>query len=88
MNAMKKHITEEKTWKRGFVMLLLATMLCLVVLLLCGIILYQFISILLSGKLNAALLRFGKALSDYMKDVLLYLTYNTEKRPFPFVRWP
>lgn len=88
MNPMKKHLTDEKTWQRGFIMLLLATMSCLVVLLLCGIILYQFASVLLSGKLNAILLRFGKMLSLYMQHILLYLTYNTDKRPFPFVRWP
>jgi hypothetical protein len=88
MNTMKKHLTDEKTWQRGFIMLLLLTLSCLIVLLLCGIILYQFISVLLSGKLNAILLRFGRALSGYMQHVLLYLTYNTDKRPFPFVRWP
>lgn len=88
MKAMKKHLTDEKTWQRGFVMLSLATMSCLVVLVLCGIILYQFMSILLSGKLNVVLLRLGKTLSSYMQHVLLYLTYNTDKRPFPFMRWP
>ena len=88
MNPMKKHLTDEKTWQRGFIMLLLATMSCLIVLLLCGIILYQFTSVLISGKLNAILLRFGKTLSLYMHHVLLYLTYNTDERPFPFIHWP
>jgi branched-subunit amino acid transport protein AzlD len=88
MNSMKKHITDEQTWKRAFVMLLLTIMSCLIVLLLCAIISYQFVSILLSGKLNASLLRLGKTLSSHMQQILLYLTYNTDKRPFPFIRWP
>lgn len=88
MNTIKKHITDEKTWQRGFVMLLLTTVSCLVILVLSGIVFYQFISVLLSGKLNMILLRLGKKLTGYMQQILLYLTYNSDERPFPFANWP
>jgi len=50
--------------------------------------LFQFISILFTGRANEPLLSFGKNLSVFIYEVLEFQTFNTEIRPFPFSTWP
>ena len=37
---------------------------------------------------NDRLLRFGGELSDFLYQIFLYLTFNSEEKPFPFADWP
>ncbi|MFT7685502.1 MAG: hypothetical protein ACI9FB_000845 [Candidatus Azotimanducaceae bacterium] len=50
--------------------------------------LFQFVSILFTGRANEPLLSFGKNLSVFIYEVLEFQTFNTEIRPFPFSSWP
>ncbi len=43
---------------------------------------------LVTGSINEQLLAFGKQLSLYVYDLLLFLTFNSEDMPFPFAAWP
>jgi hypothetical protein len=52
------------------------------------VILFQFLSELIFKKPNEYLLHFGKTLSHYASDILNFVTYNTEEKPFPFKSWP
>lgn len=49
---------------------------------------FQFIAILVSDKSNENLLALGKMLGLYIKQIVEYLTYNTEEKPYPFSAWP
>jgi hypothetical protein len=51
------------------------------------VILLQVASTLLTGKANPNILNFGRSLSVYTYHILLFLTFNTETRPFPFSEW-
>ena len=42
----------------------------------------------LSGETNYNLRRFGKALAEYVQQILHYLSYNTNDKPFPFSDFP
>ena len=41
-----------------------------------------------SGEPNARLLVFSKSLNLYLFQILEFLTYNAETKPFPFSDWP
>lgn len=41
-----------------------------------------------SGEPNARLLNFSKSLNLYLYQILEFLTYSTEEKPFPFSDWP
>ena len=41
-----------------------------------------------SGEPNARLLGFSKSLNLYFFQILEFLTFNAEKKPFPFSDWP
>lgn len=55
--------------------------------LLWAIVLLQVASALFTGEPNQNILSFGKKLSAYLYHILLFLTYNTNKLPFPFSDW-
>ncbi len=50
--------------------------------------LFQFLCALVARKPNANAVRFGEGLSRYLAEIVRYLTYNTEQKPWPFAPWP
>ena len=54
-----------------------------------AVIVLQFLIVLLSGEKNARLGDFGGQLASYTQQLIRYLTFNSEEKPFPFDRnWP
>jgi hypothetical protein len=54
-----------------------------------AVVLLQFSWVLLSGETNKSLENFGQSLATYTYQIVRYLTFNTEQRPFPFdLDWP
>ncbi len=85
---LKDSIKKRSTWLRGLYMLLFMIVWGLAELLVFTVIVFQFISMALSGKTNGRLLTFGRNLSAFVYEILMYLTYNREDKPFPFSDWP
>lgn len=48
----------------------------------------QFLFALLSGERNEHLRSFGASLAEFTRQLLRYLAYDTNERPFPFADWP
>ncbi|MDH3638255.1 MAG: DUF4389 domain-containing protein [Gammaproteobacteria bacterium] len=48
----------------------------------------QFVFRLATGNVNGRLARFAAQLTRYGTQILRYITYTTDTRPFPFVDWP
>lgn len=85
---LKENVTEKSTWLRGFFMLIFAICYGLAEALLFVIVLFQFLASVVTGKPNAQLVPISRAISRYIFDILLYLTYNSEKQSFPFADFP
>ena len=81
------NIKKISTWKRIFFMLVFAVIVSMLRMLLWMVVFLQVASALLTGTPNQNILSFGKTLSVYLYHILLFLTYNTEKIPFPFSDW-
>jgi hypothetical protein len=81
---MQKNVLEVSTWLRGLFMLIYAFFCYIAFNILMIVVLFQFIVVLLSGKPNDKLLYFGDILSTYIYQIIMYLTYNTSIKPFPF----
>lgn len=84
-----ENLKERSTWLRLFFMFVVA--------LLCGVsgtvagavVVLQFFWVLFTGETNKQLEQLGQSLATYMYQVVRYLTFNTEQRPFPFdTEWP
>jgi len=83
-----EHLGRRDTWARLLFMLLFAAIYGVAEIVLVAVVAVQFGFVALSGKRNENLLRFGGRLARYLYDVVLYLTYNRDRRPFPFDDWP
>ena len=85
---IKENLKDGNIWLRGLFMLLFAVIFSVARLVLTAVVILQFLIRLISGEVNGRLLVFGKMLSVYLYEVMLYLTFVQEHRPFPFADWP
>ncbi|NJA05911.1 DUF4389 domain-containing protein [Methylococcaceae bacterium WWC4] len=86
-DQINENLKKIETWKRIIFMVIYAAIDSLVKLLLWLVILLQVGSVLLTGACNPNILNFGRSLSIYHYHILLFLTFNTDKLPFPFADW-
>lgn len=85
---LKSNLTSSKHWLRLVFMLLFAAVLQLASLVMWVLVAVQFVFSLITGDDNHHLRRFGHSLSTYIYDVLKFLCYSSEEKPFPFADWP
>lgn len=90
MNEEKENspLKSRATWLRGLYMLLFILIINIVEVVLVVVLLLQFVLKLFTGNLNRRLQILGQRLSTYVYQILHYLTFNREERPYPFGRWP
>ena len=50
--------------------------------------LFQFVTVLFTGRVNETVLRLGNNLCFFAFETFQYLTFNSNLRPFPFSPWP
>ena len=84
---LNEHLKRPGTWRRILFMLIFAVILGFVRILFWAVVVFQVMSTLLTGSTNPNALKFGKTLSVYLYQIMLFLTYNTEMMPFPFSDW-
>jgi len=53
-----------------------------------SVVIFQFLHLLVLRAQNENLLRFGAELSRYIYQVLQFLNFNTNEKPFPVGDWP
>ncbi|MDH5479830.1 MAG: DUF4389 domain-containing protein [Nitrosomonas sp.] len=85
---IKQRLQKNEIWQRGLYMLFFIIIYGGTKLLITGIMLFQFITIILTGKMNDYLLKFGQNLSTYIYQIARFLVFSSEQRPFPFSEWP
>ena len=87
-DEIKQKILDTNTWLRGLFMLLFFLIAGVARFVIAVVVLFQFLSVLFTGNTNAQLLTLGQSLSTYIYQITLFLTFNSEQRPFPFSSWP
>lgn len=81
-------INERTIWNRGLYMLIFIPCLGVAKFVAFVVIVFQFLSVLLTGSTNSKLLLFGQSLSTYIYQGMLFLTFNSETHPYPIGDWP
>jgi hypothetical protein len=88
-SAFEENVKRRSTWLRLLFMIVFWVLYQVAEFVVGVVIIIQFLWVLFTGKKNPGLVEFGASLSTYIYQVLAYLTFNTEQRPFPFdLRWP
>lgn len=85
---IKINILNLDTWMRGIFMILFGFLSFISRLILIVISVLQFILIACTGSLNENLKKLGETISTWSYQAFLFLTYNTDEKPFPFSDWP
>ncbi len=83
-----RQVNDSSRWGRLLYMILFAVLYKVAEVIMWVVVLFQVIVTLVTGNPNERALKFGKQLSVYVYGLWAYLTYNTEKKPFPFSDWP
>ena len=86
---LEKNITARSTWVRLFFMIVFAFLYGLSRVVTAVVVVIQFFHVLLAGSVNDQLKTFGHSLAIYSYEIVDYLTFNTETKPFPLEStWP
>ena len=82
------NVKARATWIRGLFMLLFVVIYSIAEFVGGAIVLLQFVLMLLTGRANGRLRDFSARLAAFMYQITLYLTFNSEDKPYPFGPWP
>ena len=85
---VKQRLSNRDLWTRALFMVLFVFAYSIAELVITLIVIFQFFSVLFTGRANTPLLEFGANTSAYVYQILRFQTFNTETRPFPFSSWP
>ena len=85
---LRENLIDEGIWMRGIFMVLFFIAYNIAEFLILVTALFQFVSVLVTGRLNETMLRLGNNLSYFSLETFKYMTFNTNFRPFPFSPWP
>jgi hypothetical protein len=83
------NIKSHSTWLRLFFMVVVVLLYGVSRIVTGAVIVLQFFWVLFTGGINKQLQDLGQALATYTYQIILYLTFNSDQRPFPFDSdWP
>ena len=83
-NLNANHPIHTNPFKRLLFMVVFFALFGVARLLLWAVVLIQFVSHLATGRVTQRVTHWGEALSTWIYRMMLFMSYNTERMPFPF----
>lgn len=83
----RDNLTDKSTWMRLLYIVLFTLAFNIAEFLIAIIVLVQFLSVLFTKKPNERLQTLGGDLGVYVKDVVCFLTYQSDHMPYPISDW-
>ncbi|MEJ2140837.1 MAG: DUF4389 domain-containing protein [Gammaproteobacteria bacterium] len=85
---IKENSSRGDIWLRGGFILIFALIYGISKIVIWSIVLFQFLSSLITGKTNPQLGGFAQTLSIFVYQLLQFIMFNSDEKPFPFSEWP
>jgi len=85
---MKTNMQSTNTWQRALFMLLFAIIWTVTEMLLALLAVFQLGSALITGKANDNVAKLGHLIGLYLYQIVQFVTFNSDEKPFPFGAWP
>ena len=86
---LEENIKSRSTWLRLLYMFAYYVIGTVTTAVLSLVVILGFFWVLFTGEKNAQLQQAGQAIAAYLYEIIRYLTFNTEEKPFPFGNdWP
>lgn len=86
-DELKSNLSRRDTWLRLFYILVLGLIYSVAEIVVIAVVVVQWGFVLFTGRRNARLAPFAAQLSRFCYDLLRYLTYTSDYKPFPFAPW-
>ena len=86
--TVKENVKNPDVWLRGLFILIFGVILYFAVILVWLVVVFQFVTKLLTGDLNRQVADFNGGLLRYISLILGYITFQSDDKPFPFSPWP
>ena len=84
---LKSNLQNKSQWMRIVYMMLFWVALYFSIMIIALLTFVLVIFTLITGKVNDNLRQFSAGLTNYINQIILFLTYNEERKPFPFAEW-
>jgi len=85
----EQNVKSRSTWLRLLFMLVFMALYAVSRLVIFAVVVVQFLWVLFTADKNDKLLKLGRSLAMYTYEIVMFLTFNTEAKPFPFDQdWP
>ncbi len=84
----KANIANPDIWIRLLYMLLFSLLLGVARMVVWVVSILQFFMVLITGQDNLNLRNLGQGVAKWSLQGLMFLTFNSEEKPFPFSDWP
>jgi hypothetical protein len=86
---IEKNLKSRATWLRLLFMCIFGLLASLASLVATVVVVLGFLMVLFTGEVNRELRELGQGLASYLFQIVRYLTFNTDDKPFPFGSpWP
>ena len=85
---VKQNVRNVDTWMRGLFIVIFGVIFYFLIGIVWLLVIFQFVTKVLTGNLNEQLAKFSNSLTQYALQLLNYVTYQSEVRPFPFSSLP
>jgi len=86
--ALKEKLTAKDKWLRALYIILFGIILEIIKLVTWGVGILQFVMVLITDKPIQRLLELSKHLGQYAAQIIHFISYNSEEKPYPFSDWP
>ena len=81
---IEEHLKSRSTWLRLLFMVIFSLLAAVAELVGSVVIVLGFLWVLFTGKKNPQLQQTGQVVAGYLYEIVRYLTFNTDEKPFPF----
>lgn len=87
-DQLKKNLTRQSIWIRTLYMIVFILIYGVMKVLVAAVVIFQLLSNLIAAKSNLQLVSFSNNLAIYIYQILQFLMFNSDEKPFPFGEWP
>ncbi len=84
MQETKLALTDISTWKRLAYIIFFGFAYSIAEIVFTGLVVAQILFKLFTGDTNEQVLKFSKIVTEYISDILLFMTFQSDEMPFPF----
>lgn len=88
MSSMRDSLLSVDTWLKVIFILLFWLLLTVVGWVLGAVVIVQLLIVLFTGERNMQLVEFSENLGEYLKQIVSYICFVDDEKPFPFSDFP